>query len=150
MLPPARIPSGLQQVLGNLVGNAIKYGRADGHVDVSGRLANGTTIELCVQDDGPGISPEALERVFERFYRVDKARSREQGGTGLGLSIVKHIVQKPWRKSVGEERAGQRSRILFHASRKTGVGELTAFAGRTPFSQSFSCQSPARLVNWPS
>jgi len=93
----------LQQVLGNLVGNAIKYGRADGHVDVSGRLANGTTIELCVQDDGPGIPPEALERVFERFYRVDKARSREQGGTGLGLSIVKHIVQshggKVWAKS---------------------------------------------------
>ena len=93
----------LQQVLGNLVGNAIKYGRADGHVDVSGRLANGTTIELCVQDDGPGIPPEALERVFERFYRVDKARSREQGGTGLGLSIVKHIVQsqggKVWARS---------------------------------------------------
>jgi two-component system phosphate regulon sensor histidine kinase PhoR len=93
----------LQQVLGNLIGNAIKYGRADGRVEVSGRLGNGNTIELCVQDDGPGIPPEALERVFERFYRVDKARSREQGGTGLGLSIVKHIVQshggKVWAKS---------------------------------------------------
>jgi two-component system phosphate regulon sensor histidine kinase PhoR len=93
----------LQQVLGNLIGNAIKYGRADGHVGVSGHLANGNLIELCVRDDGPGIPPEALERVFERFYRVDKARSREQGGTGLGLSIVKHIVQshggKVWAKS---------------------------------------------------
>lgn len=93
----------LQQVLGNLIGNAIKYGRGDGHVGVTGRMANGNSIELCVHDDGPGIPEEALERVFERFYRVDKARSREQGGTGLGLSIVKHIVQshggKVWAKS---------------------------------------------------
>jgi two-component system, OmpR family, phosphate regulon sensor histidine kinase PhoR len=93
----------LQQVLGNLIGNAIKYGRDGGHVSVTGQLLNGNAIELCVQDDGPGIPAESLERVFERFYRVDKARSREQGGTGLGLSIVKHIVAshggKVWAKS---------------------------------------------------
>lgn len=93
----------LQQVLGNLIGNAIKYGRSEGSVGVSGRLSHSNSIELCVHDDGPGIPPESLERVFERFYRVDKARSREQGGTGLGLSIVKHIVQshggKVWAKS---------------------------------------------------
>jgi two-component system phosphate regulon sensor histidine kinase PhoR len=81
-----------QQVIGNLVDNAIKYGRNDGHVTISAHSNNGT-IELCIQDDGPGIPSESLERIFERFYRVDKARSREQGGTGLGLSIVKHIVQ---------------------------------------------------------
>ena len=82
----------LQQVFANLVDNAIKYGRNDGHVTISAHRNNGT-IELCIQDDGPGIPSESLERIFERFYRVDKARSREQGGTGLGLSIVKHIVQ---------------------------------------------------------
>jgi two-component system phosphate regulon sensor histidine kinase PhoR len=83
----------LDQVLANLVDNAIKYGRAQGIVVVGGKKTDDGKIEVFVQDDGPGIPPEALDRVFERFYRVDKARSREQGGTGLGLSIVKHIVQ---------------------------------------------------------
>ncbi len=85
-------PERLQQVLGNLVGNAIKYGRAGGRVTVQAN-EKGNCVEVCVRDDGPGIPPEALDRVFERFYRVDKARSREQGGTGLGLAIVKHIIQ---------------------------------------------------------
>jgi len=93
----------LEQVLGNLVDNAIKYGRSDGRVTVGGTSAPGGQVEMFVKDDGPGIPPEALERVFERFYRVDKARSREQGGTGLGLSIVKHIVLshqgRVWAKS---------------------------------------------------
>ena len=93
----------LEQVLANLVDNAIKYGRAQGTVAVGGRKTEDGKIEIFVQDDGPGIPTEALDRVFERFYRVDKARSREQGGTGLGLSIVKHIVHnhggKVWVKS---------------------------------------------------
>ncbi|MDB6066170.1 MAG: sensor signal transduction histidine kinase [Pedosphaera sp.] len=83
----------LQQVLFNLVENAIKYGRAEGNVTIGGRANPDGKVELWVQDDGPGIPQEAKERVFERFYRVDRARSRETGGTGLGLSIVKHIVQ---------------------------------------------------------
>jgi two-component system phosphate regulon sensor histidine kinase PhoR len=87
-------PDRLQQVLFNLVDNAIKYGRPGGAVRVGGH----TDVALCraelwVADDGPGIPRESLDRVFERFYRVDMARSRDQGGTGLGLSIVKHIVQ---------------------------------------------------------
>jgi two-component system phosphate regulon sensor histidine kinase PhoR len=82
----------LEQVLGNLLENAVKYGREHGTVTVGGRATPEGALEIFVQDDGPGIPAEALERVFERFYRVDKARSREQGGTGLGLSIVKHIV----------------------------------------------------------
>jgi len=83
----------LQQVLFNLVENAIKYGRAEGSVSIGGKANGAGKVELWVRDDGPGIPPEARERVFERFYRVDRARSRETGGTGLGLSIVKHIVQ---------------------------------------------------------
>jgi two-component system phosphate regulon sensor histidine kinase PhoR len=83
----------LEQVLANLVDNAIKYGRAQGRVTVGGKKLDDGKLEIFVQDDGPGIPAESLDRVFERFYRVDKARSRDQGGTGLGLSIVKHIVQ---------------------------------------------------------
>ena len=83
----------LQQVLFNLVENAIKYGRPSGSVLIGGRAVSAKKAELFVRDDGPGIPPESRERVFERFYRVDRARSRDTGGTGLGLSIVKHIVQ---------------------------------------------------------
>lgn len=83
----------LQQVLFNLVENAIKYGRSDGSVSIGGQANSGDRIELWVQDNGPGIPAESKERIFERFYRVDRARSRETGGTGLGLAIVKHIVQ---------------------------------------------------------
>jgi two-component system phosphate regulon sensor histidine kinase PhoR len=93
----------LDQVLANLVDNAIKYGRAEGIVTVGGKKLDDGRLEIFVQDDGPGIPAESLDRVFERFYRVDKARSRDQGGTGLGLSIVKHIVQahggEVWAKS---------------------------------------------------
>ena len=85
-------PHRLQQVLANLLDNAIKYGNSGGQVVLTGRAIAFGGVEISVQDDGPGLPPEALPRVFERFYRVDKARSREQGGTGLGLSIVKAII----------------------------------------------------------
>jgi two-component system phosphate regulon sensor histidine kinase PhoR len=91
---PARVDADrLTQVLFNLIENAIKYGRTGGTVTVGGRAAGAGRVELCVRDDGPGIPADARERVFERFYRVDRARARETGGTGLGLAIVKHIVQ---------------------------------------------------------
>jgi two-component system phosphate regulon sensor histidine kinase PhoR len=83
----------LQQVLFNLIDNAIKYGRPEGVVTVGARARDDGMIEAWVKDNGPGIPADSVERVFERFYRVDKARSREQGGTGLGLAIVKHIIQ---------------------------------------------------------
>ncbi len=83
----------LDQVLANLVDNAIKYGHPNGSVVVGGKKMEDGRLEIFVRDDGPGIPAESLDRVFERFYRVDKARSSDQGGTGLGLAIVKHIVQ---------------------------------------------------------
>jgi two-component system, OmpR family, phosphate regulon sensor histidine kinase PhoR len=93
----------LQQVLFNLTDNAIKYGKAEGHVTLGAREVAGNKMEICVTDDGPGIPPDAIGRVFERFYRVERARARESGGTGLGLAIVKHIVQlhggEAWVKS---------------------------------------------------
>ena len=86
-------PDRLRQVLSNLIDNAIKYGRQGGSVTITGKALSEHLVEVCIQDDGPGIPADARARVFERFYRVDKARSREQGGTGLGLAIVKHVVQ---------------------------------------------------------
>jgi two-component system, OmpR family, phosphate regulon sensor histidine kinase PhoR len=81
----------LTQVFGNLVENAMKYGKTGKRVLVGARELDGC-VEFSVQDFGPGIASEHLDRIFERFYRVDKARSRESGGTGLGLAIAKHIV----------------------------------------------------------
>ncbi len=86
-------PDRLRQVLANLIDNAIKYGRTGGRVAIGGRSVDGARVEISIADDGPGIPAEARARIFERFYRVDKARSREQGGTGLGLAIVKNVVQ---------------------------------------------------------
>jgi two-component system phosphate regulon sensor histidine kinase PhoR len=83
----------LRQILENLLENAVKYTPAGGHVVVRVRAGEGRSVVFEVEDDGPGIPAEHLPRIFERFYRVDKARSREVGGTGLGLSIVKHLAE---------------------------------------------------------
>lgn len=82
----------LEQVVVNLLDNAIKYTPAGGSVHLSAERENGW-VRVDVTDTGIGIPPEDIPRIFERFYRVDKARSRDLGGTGLGLAIVKHIVQ---------------------------------------------------------
>jgi two-component system phosphate regulon sensor histidine kinase PhoR len=81
----------IHQVFANLISNALRYAQSGRRVLIGAEEHPGT-VEFYVQDFGPGIASEHLPRIFERFYRVDKARSRETGGTGLGLAIVKHIV----------------------------------------------------------
>ncbi|TMK73002.1 MAG: HAMP domain-containing protein [Actinobacteria bacterium] len=109
----------LRGVLENLVENALKYTPGGGHVSVTARADEGTVV-FEVADDGPGIGAEHLPRVFERFYRVDKARSRELGGTGLGLSIVKHLVESlGGTVSVSSERGeGSRFSVRFPVARR--------------------------------
>ena len=88
-------PDAMTQVFGNLIENAMKYGKSGGRVLVSARhvqTESTNEVDFVVKDFGPGIAYEHLTRIFERFYRIDKARSRDSGGTGLGLAIVKHIV----------------------------------------------------------
>jgi two-component system phosphate regulon sensor histidine kinase PhoR len=103
----------LRQVFLNLIENAIKYGKKGGRVAVSVEQPDANMIQVSVSDDGPGIPPDALPRIFERFYRVDKARSREAGGTGLGLAIVKHIVQCHGGKVWVESELGKGSTFYF-------------------------------------
>jgi len=83
----------LRRILENLVDNALKYTPEGGHVEVKSLPADAGGAVIEVSDDGPGIASEHLHRIFERFYRVDKARSRELGGTGLGLAIVRHLAE---------------------------------------------------------
>ena len=82
----------IRQVLVNLITNSIKYGKDNGTTLVSLNYLNDDVV-IEIKDDGDGINKVHLPRIFERFYRIDKGRSREQGGTGLGLAIVKHIIE---------------------------------------------------------
>ncbi|GAB3713443.1 ATP-binding protein [Spirosoma flavus] len=84
-------PQRINQVMTNLIENAVKYGNENGRVTVS-LEEDKKHVVVSVRDDGPGIPPEHLSRIFERFYRVEKSRSKDRGGTGLGLAIVKHIL----------------------------------------------------------
>lgn len=85
-------PALLEQAISNLIDNAIKYSESGSSINVAASIS-GNAVRIMVKDLGCGIPPEHLPRIFERFYRVDKGRSRKLGGTGLGLAIVKHIVQ---------------------------------------------------------
>jgi len=87
-------PRELQSALSNLVSNAVRYTPQGGRIEVHTFLSTDGNLNLQVKDTGPGIAPEHLPRLTERFYRVDRSRSRESGGTGLGLAIVKHVMQR--------------------------------------------------------
>ena len=107
----------IYQILSNLLDNAVKYTPESGVIRVGSRPftdASGVKrVEVFVSDTGSGIPPEDLPRLFERFYRVDKARSRELGGTGLGLAIVKHLVRAHGGEVRVESQLGQGSTFLF-------------------------------------
>jgi two-component system phosphate regulon sensor histidine kinase PhoR len=104
----------IRQVLVNLTDNAIKYNREGGHVEiVARRLQQSDEVKISVVDDGIGIDPDHIPRLTERFYRVDKSRSRNQGGTGLGLAIVKHILGAHDRELMVESTPGSGSTFGF-------------------------------------
>ena len=90
----AGVPTELQSALSNLISNALRYTPAGGTITVVWERAHDGAVRFSVRDTGPGIAPEHIPRLTERFYRVDGSRSRDTGGTGLGLSIVKHVVQR--------------------------------------------------------
>jgi len=126
----------VHQVLTNLIENAVKYGRpakgfgtgTEGHiapakVDLGASPVAGGMVEFSVRDHGSGIPSEHLGRIFERFYRVDKARSRESGGTGLGLAICKHIVTMHGGSIRVESEMGRGSNFLFTLPLAAGVGQ---------------------------
>ena len=102
----------IHQVFANLVDNALKYAASGGRIVLGARSAE-QQVEFYVQDFGPGVASEHLPRLFERFYRVDKARSRESGGTGLGLAIAKHIVLAHGGTIRAESELNHGSRFVF-------------------------------------
>jgi two-component system phosphate regulon sensor histidine kinase PhoR len=118
----------LTQVFGNLIENAMKYGKGGRRVLVGAREME-DYVEFSVQDFGPGIAFEHLDRIFERFYRVDKARSRESGGTGLGLAIAKHIVLAHGGTIRAESELGSGSTFLFTLPLASAVAAVSETAG---------------------
>jgi two-component system, OmpR family, phosphate regulon sensor histidine kinase PhoR len=109
----------LEQVFVNLLDNAVKFNRPNGEVRVNAQCTDGTA-HITISDTGIGIPSEDLPRVFERFYRVDKARSREMGGTGLGLSIVKHVMEQMGGTVTVTSRLGEGSRFTLTVPRFLG------------------------------
>jgi two-component system phosphate regulon sensor histidine kinase PhoR len=106
--------SRLATAISNLIDNAINYNRAGGEIRITGQAENGQLLSLAISDTGCGIPDQELSRIFERFYRIDRARSRESGGTGLGLSIAKHAVESQGGRITVESRLGEGSTFTIH------------------------------------
>jgi two-component system phosphate regulon sensor histidine kinase PhoR len=119
----AGVQAELYSAISNLVTNAVRYTPDGGKVAVSWKILNDGRAELVVKDTGPGIAAEHLPRLTERFYRVDRSRSRETGGTGLGLAIVKHVAQRHGAELHIESQLGQGSQfsITFPSSRVRAI-----------------------------
>jgi two-component system phosphate regulon sensor histidine kinase PhoR len=109
----------IQQVLTNLIMNSIKYGVEEGTTEISIEALNENKILIRITDNGEGIEKEHLPRLFERFYRVDKNRSRERGGSGLGLAIVKHIIEAHQEQIFVESTPGVGSEFSFTLTKAT-------------------------------
>jgi two-component system phosphate regulon sensor histidine kinase PhoR len=103
----------IEQVLINLIANSINYGKENGNTTVSVQLVSKNKFKISVSDNGIGIKDHNIPRLFERFYRVDTSRSREQGGSGLGLSIVKHIIEAHNQELLVESKLGTGSKFSF-------------------------------------
>lgn len=106
----------IEQVVRNLIDNAVKYGDAKGTVTIELARKNERKLLVKVTDNGPGIEKAHLHRLFERFYRVDKSRSRDKGGTGLGLAICKHFIEAHKEKIWVESELGKGSSFIFSLS----------------------------------
>lgn len=114
----------IHQVMTNLIQNAIKYNKEDGWVNVQLK-EEGNLLKISVADSGEGIAKQHLDRIFERFYRVDKSRTRSKGGTGLGLSIVKHILEGHEATIFVKSIQGEGSNFYFRLSTAKDQDELT-------------------------
>ena len=106
-------PEKIQQVLLNLIENSIKYGLVGGTTIIGLSETKSGEVQVNVQDNGEGISDEDKARIFERFYRVEKSRTRDEGGSGLGLSIVKHILESHKKQIEVESKVGQGTLFRF-------------------------------------
>jgi two-component system, OmpR family, phosphate regulon sensor histidine kinase PhoR len=119
----------IRQVIINLVENAVKYGNEGGQITVSLSFDK-DQVQVAVKDDGPGIPEEHLKRIFERFYRVEKSRSKDKGGSGLGLAIVKHIIEAHQSKVHVTSKLGKGTTFVFRLQR----GKLSKATGKMQIS----------------